>query len=311
MSQQSFRIDSIRIDDICRTERYYTATLLPFILLHKGFSGLRTFLEILVNKGIQAVKVENQEFTSLWRGEEFNRVELITEMSIVRDVKFYSCWIDGLDNMAIEKLGMVRPDIVIIVNSLLLVIEGKFFGYQTQPKAVEQIQEQRTVIEDIILQFPGYDFDRYCHIYLSAENHFIPKDIGCQAVLAWQDIKELSEQVIGAKHYVTQRLAKAIDLYKLVFSKSKDLTRKVGRNYLGRLSLSEIVAKCQKEGNDILVGYHHGINALRETDPKTLVKRQFKWDMAEGSIPPKNPQNWIVGGIFVKIVGDKLPDLVR
>ena len=86
---------SIRIDDICRTERYYTATLLPFILLHKKFSGLRSFLEILAKKGVRAVNIKNQKSTSLWRGEEFKQVELITEMSIVRDVKFYSSWING------------------------------------------------------------------------------------------------------------------------------------------------------------------------------------------------------------------------
>ena len=70
MSQQTFRIDSIRIDDICRTERYYTATLLPLILLNEDFSGLLTFLETLASKGVQAVKVRNQAPTALWSDEK-------------------------------------------------------------------------------------------------------------------------------------------------------------------------------------------------------------------------------------------------
>ena len=305
MNQQTFRIDSIRIDDICRTERYYTATLLPLILLNEDFSGLLTFLETLASKGVQAVKVRNQAPTALWSDEKLDHVELVTEMDIVRDVKFYSSWIDGLDKVAVDKLDMVRPDVVIIINSLLLVIEGKFFGDpQSQQDAKEQIQAQRRIIEGIILQFPGYEFDRYCHIYLSAESHLTPTEIECHAVLTWEDIKQLSEQVIGANHYVTQRLAKAIDLHQLVFNKSKDTTRKIGQNYRGKLSLSDIVVKCQIEGNDIIVGYFGGASALRKANPKTLTNRRFKWDSAKDPIQPKNLRNWIHGNDFARIVTD-------
>ena len=311
MSQQTFRIDSIRIDDICRTERYYTATLLPFILLNDNFSGLLAFLETLASRGVQAVKVGNQEPTLLWCGEEFNHVELVTEMDIVRDTKFYSSWLDGLDKVAVDKSDMLRPDVVIIINSLLLVVEGKFFGkMQPRQKAKEQILAQRKIIEDIILQFPGYEFDRYCHIYLSPENHFKPGEIECQAVLTWEDIRQLSERVIGAKHYVTRRLAKAIDLHHLVVRKSTDETGKVGKNYRGKLPLSEIVTKCQMEGENILVGYHGGASTLRTVDPRTLTERRFKWDMTEDPIPPKDPRNWILGSNFIKILNGNLPDSV-
>ena len=115
----------------------------------RNFSGLLTFLETLASKGVQAVKVRNQAPTALWSDEKLDHVELVTEMDIVRDVKFYSSWIDGLDKVAVDKLDMVRPDVVIIINSLLLVIEGKF--------------------------------------------------------LTWEHIRQLSEQVIGANHYVTRQ----------------------------------------------------------------------------------------------------------
>ena len=226
-------------------------------------------------------------------------------------IKFYSSWIDGLDKVSVDKLDMVQPDVVIIINSLLLVIEGKFFGDpQSQQDAKEQIQAQRRIIECIILQFPGYEFDRYCHIYLSAESHLTPTEIECHAVLTWEAIKQLSEQVIGANHYVTQRFAKAIDLHQLVFNKSKDTTRKIGQNYRGKLSLSDIVVKCQIEGNDILVGYFGGASALRKAFPKTLTNRRFKWDSAKDPIRPKKPQNWIIGGNFLKIVNDGVSDSV-
>jgi hypothetical protein len=39
-----------RLDELVRTERYFTAMLLPTILLHNEFDGARQFVELLDKK---------------------------------------------------------------------------------------------------------------------------------------------------------------------------------------------------------------------------------------------------------------------
>lgn len=86
---------------------------------------------------------------------------------------------------------------------------------------------------------------------------------------------------------------------------------KVGRNYRGILSLSEILAKCKKEGNNIMVGYHKGADRLRTADSDGLRKRRFKWDLTKDPILPKVQNNWILGGDFFKIIADEFPHLLE
>jgi hypothetical protein len=60
-------IHNIQIHDICRTERYYTATLLPYVLLHENFAGLRAFLRLLEEENIRARAVETGAAAALDR----------------------------------------------------------------------------------------------------------------------------------------------------------------------------------------------------------------------------------------------------
>ncbi len=40
----------LRFDDVVRSERYFTATLLPLLLFHDNLTGIRRFLELVDNK---------------------------------------------------------------------------------------------------------------------------------------------------------------------------------------------------------------------------------------------------------------------
>jgi hypothetical protein len=304
-------IHNIQIHDICRTERYYTATLLPYVLLHENFAGLRAFLRLLEERDIHARAVEAGTPVPLDGGNSFAHVELISEMDLVRDLHFYAPWLAGMEEVRVQEADSIRPDVVIVADRLLLVIEAKFFHDSLSPDTIRaQIQGQRRVIENVLLRFPGYSFDRYCHLFLSAAPAPAADAIGCQGVLYWDDVRQLAQQVLGSEHYVTQRLARATEMYQLVTVPAARGNGQHVRNYRGILRLEEMVEKCRQEGNNVMVGYCGGAARLQVRAAEDLKSRRFKWDRADAPLPPKVPCNWMPGARFLELMTAKFPDLV-
>ncbi len=302
---QSSPIQRIRMDEMCRTERYYTATLLPAILFHNEFAGLKTFLETLARDQVQAIDSHTGTLVPIYDHHEIDDVEIITELDIVRDVHFYKNWLPGLEEIDIDAGATLRPDVIIIADGLLLVIEAKFFHTTDVQSVSRQMGDQRKVIEHILLAFPGYTFDRYCHMFLSAQQ-IDPDRLACQACLNWTAIRQLSETVLGEHHYVTRRLDRAIELYHLVTPRGNGTQK----NFIGKLSVHDAISTCRTEGDDIVLGYDGGIQKLRKADMNQLKERQFKWDRSTNPIQPKVPQNWIKGTMFLKTIEDYFPDIL-
>jgi hypothetical protein len=309
---ESPTLQTYRMHDTCRTEKYYTATLLPLILFHNEFEGLRRFLEMLDGRGVKAIDArsidspsEEKKRVRLWYGDRVVDPEIITEMDVIRDVKFYGVRLlprlKGFEQKPTGTAERSRPDVVIIVDGLFMVIEAKFFQNTSTAKIKQQILEQQDVIR-IALNLPGYSFDRYCHVFLSARTDLKAPEISCQACLSWQEIRNLAEQVLGEDHYVTQRLWKALRLYARV---TKPSGKKGIKNYISKLTLSVIIQMCRTEGDSIEVGYYGGRERLLKADNESLRKYRFKWDKRATPIPPKLPQNWIRGDEFLEILKDK------
>jgi hypothetical protein len=79
-----------RFDDLVRSERYFTATLLPLLLFHNNLEGVQRFVECVDNNA----KTERNSFGELMLEKgtpEYNNykdVEVITEFHTARDLKF-------------------------------------------------------------------------------------------------------------------------------------------------------------------------------------------------------------------------------
>jgi hypothetical protein len=88
-------IRSQRFDDIVRSERYFTATLLPAILLHARPCGLDDFLQLVSRKALRQPGPSTERDArgvAMPRGDRSptwspGAVELITEFHIARDLK--------------------------------------------------------------------------------------------------------------------------------------------------------------------------------------------------------------------------------
>jgi hypothetical protein len=78
----------LRFDDVVRSERYFTATLLPLLLFHDNLTGIRRFVELVDNKAkteCDSAGQAHDKRTPDYDG--FKDVEVITEFHIAHDLK--------------------------------------------------------------------------------------------------------------------------------------------------------------------------------------------------------------------------------
>ncbi|NLV93119.1 MAG: hypothetical protein GX031_01040 [Candidatus Riflebacteria bacterium] len=300
---------ALRIDDICRTERYYTATLLPIILFHNSFEGLKSFVELLKEKNVTQTD-NNGNISPIDIVSPNEKIEIVTEMDIVRDVKYYSNWIIGLKDITIVGSESLRPDVVIIIGRSLIVIEGKYFDNSSSATNVSKIRNQLTnqqnVIKNILMKFPGYDIQSYSHIFLSPSYGYSTDDIGCNGIINWKDISNLSKKVLGDKHYVTERLMESNNLYSYVIGE-KSANSKV-KNYCGKYKIGEIIKK-HDNGEDLLIGFTGGLSKLRSISKDKIQSHDFKWDYRLKPVGTKIPVNWILISKFFDTIKELHPYL--
>lgn len=75
--------------------------------------------------------------------------------------------------------------------------------------------------------------------------------------------------------------------------------RTVHNNFSDILSISDLILKCEKEGDSIQIGVMGGLSALRKMTIDKIRSRKFKWDNVSGSIGKKTRNNWIPGSRFL------------
>jgi len=274
---------SMRFDDLIRSERYFTATLLPVLLFHNDLQGVEQFVNLVEEKA-----TGQHDQTGIQRSKrateyDFKDVEVITEFHIARDLKAKGL---ELEPMAASEDGERErrdaPDLVIIAGHGLVVCEGKFFSNFNWPDLKNQLTSQRGQISHLLRHRP--QIRAYRHVAILPENPAI--DIGADAVLTWDDIRVLAEKLVGPEHYVTARLRNAVKRYK----KSGDLSI---RNYDGILSFNDMRAKCQQQ-EIIEVGLMGGKGALRKLSLGDAENKSWKWrdPTNKGRV---DPTNWLRG----------------
>ena len=257
-----------RFDDRVRSERYFTATLLPAILFHDNFRGLRAFLALIENRAIlrnglptergpDGEAVPRPRRTLTWSPET---VELMTEVHIARDlVQLPSpSWGETLEP---EKRD--APDLVIVLDGELVVCEGKFFGKYSLNTLNTQLRSQRRQIGHLWNDRPELRAYRHVAIlpYIQSPD--------CDVVLTWDEIGDLAASVLTPAHYVTKRLRAA--------SKRLSSPNVPGTttNYEDIISLDAVLSLCLQHGDEIQVGHTGGIADLQRKTVRDLENKQL------------------------------------
>src|SRR5271156_4688832 len=77
----------MRFDDLVRSERYFTATLLPLVLFHNKMEGVQRFVKLVGSKTSTECSPSGERVSNVDPEYDFQDVEVITEFHIKRDLK--------------------------------------------------------------------------------------------------------------------------------------------------------------------------------------------------------------------------------
>ncbi len=299
-----------RFDDLVRSERYFTATLLPLLLFHNNLEGVQRFVDLIETKAATECNRSGDRGLKGTTRYDFQDVEVITEFHIARDLIFAGLPLDDTAcregegasaEPPLEARDVARseggepkkdaPDVVIIAGPELVVCEGKFFNGFNTTDLNEQLRSQRCQVRHLFLNRPS--IRAYRHVAIVP---FIPKTaIDADVLLTWADIRDLAKELMGT-HYVTDRLREAVKRYP-----EPDVLD--GPYWDGKLSFHDMREKCRKSGNEIQVGHVGGEAALLKL---SLVdaeeKRDWKWRYPEMNKGHIIPGNWLPGARWLEIV---------
>ncbi len=260
-----------RFDDLVRTERYFTATLLPLLLFHNNLEGVRRFIDLVEDKAVTECNRSGERGQKGTTKYDFQDIEVITEFHIARDINFAGLQLDETpcgEGASAERPREARdeedepkkdaPDVVIVAGPELVVCEGKFFNGFNPTGLNGQLRSQRCQVRHLFLNRSLLRAYRHVAIVPPPLPERMDPAIDADVVLTWADIRDLAEKLMGAHHYVTDRLREAVERY---------LERVVPDGpfippWDGRLSFSEMRVKCREFGKEIQVGHWGGRGRL-------------------------------------------------
>jgi hypothetical protein len=297
-----------RFDDVIRSERYYTATLLPAILLHNNLDGLAPFLDLVTRKatvldgqpterngdGKRAPRLAEQ---SRWSKRD---AEIITEFHIARDLTVAGRLSSPEPLTPSNDLTIPdtrdAPDMVIVLDDELIVCEAKFFHPHTVTSLNRQLHSQRRQIRHLFAVRP--QLRAYRHVAI------VPADLGgtpaCDALLTWSEIAQLADRVLGPGHYVTRRLQAGVAYFEYLVGERGSSDGE--RNYDEILPLDTLLSLCQTRGDAIQVGHVGGATDLLRRPVVYLELKPWKWRDPATNKGTILRRNWISGAEFVSLV---------
>ncbi|NVN96684.1 hypothetical protein HXX01_00285 [Candidatus Nomurabacteria bacterium] len=165
-------IEKFKFQDIARSERYFTATLLPHLLMANGFEGVRILFKYLFGD----IFVQN--------GDDY---EVVSEVDPVRDGGIYNSMIRKEFNLN----GRVAvPDLFVRWGDRILVIEAKFFTQPNNTDLIDQLSQQKKAIE-LVMNYTSYLPSNivYCLLLFLKPNDLIPEN--GDLVFTWYEIQNI------------------------------------------------------------------------------------------------------------------------
>ena len=164
-----------------RSERHFTALLLPHLLMSNNFAGSRALFKKL----------------GLYEGKAFDPsdIEIVAELNPMRDVVGRST---NPNAAPPGEQGQVVPDLFVRIGDSALSIEAKFFTHPSASAVAYQLRSQRKAIE-MVLPHTKYERCTFHYLVLTV----LPLDDLAEwdantSRMTWSEVIKVIETVINA-----------------------------------------------------------------------------------------------------------------
>lgn len=184
----------IRFDDLTREERYYSATILPYLFAFNRFEGLKIFEEYLMKNYSDKIEIES----------DVSQIQLLSEIFLDRDLPYYKIPIPPTAFQH-KSSKQSKPDLLILTSKSLYLFECKVFTNSSEYDLHSQIMNQKYVL-DIVESVSELKFSTKIHFLVLPYRYDI---LDC-FVITWDELFKLFGTLISKDDYFFQRLKKMI-----------------------------------------------------------------------------------------------------
>lgn len=240
-----------------RSERHFTALLLPHLLMSNNFAGAHAL------------------FAKLGLGSEqildHSDIEIVAELNPIRDMVGR---VTDANTPPPEKQGQVVPDLFLRIGNSALVIEAKFFTHPAASTVADQLSSQRAAITEVL---PHTEYARCSFHYLALT--VLPLDDLAEwhadsSRMTWSEVISVLEPVVGTDNstdttYALMALKDAVERSSVEADTSSKEKGRVG-------SIGELLQKANAllESRHLYVGFVGGQWALDTATVEDLENRQ-------------------------------------
>jgi hypothetical protein len=246
---------NITFDKVARSERYFTASLLPHLLMSHNFKFLKIFF-------IKVYGIKPKNFN-----DEF---EVVSELDPVRDSSVVNKTIKSI----YKSDGRIAvPDLFLRWDKWIISIEAKFFTDPLDEDLDEQLDLQIKAIEKVRKE-TAYDKNyqiKFCLINNNPKTKLKEKEI---VTLTWNDIIDL---FIGQGKIKDPDILYTIGILKFAVSRANQAfsTSKKKIHFQRISSLKSLIHELPVliSKGKVFVGFSGGIDALESSSFEDLDKR--------------------------------------
>lgn len=263
-----------------RKERFYTGTVLPALLFHRGLRNLYAFLRLI--RGFPETANERTTGDSFLFYTEYNLKQSAGARNVGRKMDITS---------------NDTPDLLILAlkpEPVLVAIEGKVFAATSRGDMDHQMWRQA----DIVL----HPFARECGLSENSVFHvaLVPEKLGLAdtpsyQVLNWEVFLRIDLFDVTDNHFYPY-LQFALQNYERLVSVRSGAPQTAQGKQTG-----EQIVKAVQAGNPVWVGRNGGEQAIRADVARGRWQSREYW--VNQAKPPKGrPGNWLPGQRFLELV---------
>lgn len=194
----------------CRSEKFFSATLLSYLFLSDNFKGLKDFFKYLNNNFMYPLCNNELKKIDIESIINFQDIHYTTEMNVIQDLIYGKQFINT--NSFIRKKGKEAiPDIIAVVDNIILIIEVKYYTNYHEHGIYIQMENQKYIF-DVLKDFYGKMDMEELHICVCPDKISIKNGY----VVTWEEICNIFRDTPNCKFVLESLKTNLLNYSKLI-----------------------------------------------------------------------------------------------